>query len=265
MAAVKVRSLAALTRSQSPKIGHYVGEFVTPGIGHLLASAGCEFVFFDMEHSGFGFETLKQVLRYFEAANIPAIVRAPSKDYEGIARLCDAGAEGIMAPMVGNADEAARIVHYMKYPPAGGRGVALGIAHDNFQQGGVPVADRLESANKRTTFFALVETREGAENADEIAATPGVDCLWVGHFDLSVSVGVPGQFDHPDYLEALIHIVAAAKKHHRSLGRLVASPQEGLHDIRQGFDFICYGTDTAIYQGALIHGISALRDATKNG
>ena len=265
MAAVKVRSLAALTRSQSPKIGHYVGEFATPGIGHLLASAGCEFVFFDMEHSGFGFETLKQVLRYFEAADIPAIVRTPSKDYDGIARLCDAGAEGIMAPMIGDSDEAARIVHHMKYPPAGGRGIALGIAHDNFQHGGAPVAERLENANRRTTFFALIETREGAENADEIAAIPGVDCLWVGHFDLSVSLGVPGQFDHPDYLEALNHIVAAAKNHDRSLGRLVASPQEGLHDIEQGFDFICYGTDTAIYQGALIHGISALKGAAKDG
>ncbi|MXW87750.1 MAG: hpch/hpai aldolase [Boseongicola sp. SB0667_bin_21] len=258
-------SMAALTRSRSPKIGHYVGEFATPGIGHMLASAGCEFVFFDMEHSGFGFETLKQVLRYFEAADVPAIVRAPSKDYDGIARLCDAGAEGIMAPMIGNSEEAARILHHMKYPPVGGRGVALGSAHDNFQHGGVPVAERLESANKRTTFFALIETREGAENADEIAATPGVDCLWVGHFDLSASLGIPGQFNHPDYLEALNRIVAAAKKHDRSLGRLVSSPQEGLQDIEQGFDFICYGTDTAIYQGALVHGVSALRDAARNG
>ena len=257
--------LVALTRSQSPKFGHYVGEFVTPGIGHMLASAGCEFVFFDMEHSGFGFETLKQALRYFEAAGIPAIVRTPSKHYDGITRLCDAGAEGIMAPMVGNSDEAARVVHHMKYPPVGGRGVALGIAHDNFQPGGVSVAERLENANKRTTFFALIETCEGAENADGIAATPGVDCLWVGHFDLSVSLGIPGQFDHPDYLEALNRIVAAAKKHDRSLGRLVSSPQEGLQDIERGFDFICYGTDTAIYQSALIDGISALRDGVKNG
>lgn len=265
MATETENSMAALTRSQSPKIGHYVGEFATPGIGHMLASAGCEFVFFDMEHSGFGFETLKQVLRYFEAADIPAIVRAPSKDYDGIARLCDAGAEGIMAPMIGNSEEAARIVHHMKYPPAGGRGVALGIAHDKFQHDGVPVAERLESANKRTTFFALIETREGVENADEIAATPGVDCLWVGHFDLSASLGIAGQFNHSDYLEALNRIVAAARKHDRSLGRLVSSPQEGLQDIEQGFDFICYGTDTAIYQGALIRGISELRDAAENG
>ena len=258
-------TLAVLTRTRNPKFGHYVGEFATPGIGHLLASAGCEFVFFDMEHSGFGFETLKQVLRYFEAAGIPVIVRSPSKDYDGIARLCDAGAEGIMTPMIGSSDEAEQILNHMKYPPTGSRGVALGISHDNFQPSGVPVAERLENANKRTTFFPLIETREGAENADAIAATPGVDCLWVGHFDLSASLGIPGQFDHPEYLGALNRIVAAAKRYNRSLGRLVSSPQEGLQDIKQGFDFICYGTDTAVYQGALIQGISALKDATKNG
>ena len=252
-------SLAALTRKRSLKFGHYVGEFVSPGIGHILSSAGCEFVFFDMEHSGFGFETLKQALRYFEAAGLPVIVRTPSKDYDGIARLCDAGAEGIMAPMIGSAAEAAQIIHFMKYPPAGGRGLSLGIAHDNYQTSGRPVAERLEIANRRTTFFALVETAEGARNADEIAATPGVDCLWVGHFDLSASLGIPGQFDHPDYRDALKRIIAAAKTHDLSLGRLVASPQEGLQDIKQGFDFVCYGTDTAIYQNALIDGFSALR------
>ena len=74
-----------------------------------------------------------------------------------------------------------------------------------------------------------------------------------------------GNSTTPDYLEALNRIVAAGKKHDRSLGRLVSSPQEGLQDIKQGFDFICYGTDTAIYQGALVHGISALRDAAKDG
>ena len=105
--------LAEFICTKKPKFGHYVGEFATPGIGHLLASAGCDFVFFDMEHSGFGFETCKQVIRYFEAAKIPLIARTPTKDYDGIARLCDAGAEGIMAPMISSADEAAKIVSYM--------------------------------------------------------------------------------------------------------------------------------------------------------
>ena len=257
-------TLARLMRTKVPKFGHYVGEFATPGIGHLLASAGCDFVFFDMEHSGFGFETLKQALRYFEAADIPVVVRTPTKHYDGIARLCDAGAEGIMAPMVSNADEAARIISYMKYPPVGKRGVALGAAHDNFHISNIPIVGRLKKANNRTTFFALIETLEGLENVEEIAATPGVDCLWIGHFDLSASLGIPGQFEHPDYLKALNRIIAASKKYGRSLGQLINSIQEGTTTIAKEFDFVCYGTDTAIYQRSLIEGISELKQATGN-
>ena len=265
MSRIMEATLAGMTRSRSPKFGHYVGEFLTPGIGHILASARCDYVFFDMEHSGFSFESLKQAVRYFEAAGLPVIVRSPSKDYDVIARICDAGAEGIMVPMIKDAAEAAQMVHHIKYPPVGGRGVALGIAHDNFLSGGVPVSERLENANKRTTFFALIETSEGAENADAIPATAGVDCLWVGHFDLTASLGIPGQFENPVYLTTLERIIQAAKNHNRSLGRLVGSPKEGLADLKQGFDFCCYATDSALYQGALIAGISELRNAINDG
>ena len=106
-------TLKTMSQDRQPKFGHYVGEFVTPGIGHILASAKCDFVFFDMEHSGSGLETLKNALRYFESAGIRAIVRSPSKNYDMIARICDAGAEGIMAPMVKDAAEAAMIVNHM--------------------------------------------------------------------------------------------------------------------------------------------------------
>ena len=88
------QSLKQMARTRSAKLGHFVVEFVTPGIGHILKSAGCDFVFFDMEHSGFGFETVKSALRYFEAAGLPAIVRVPSRDYHHIARAMDMGAEG---------------------------------------------------------------------------------------------------------------------------------------------------------------------------
>ena len=86
------------------KLGHFIVEFATPGIGHILKSAGCDFVLFDLEHSGFGFETVKSAMRYFEAADLPAIVRVPSREYHHIARAMDMGAEGLMLPMVGNAE-----------------------------------------------------------------------------------------------------------------------------------------------------------------
>ena len=107
--------LKDMSKSRKAKFGHFIVEFVTPGIGHIVRNAGCDFVLFDMEHSGFGFETVKTGLRYFEAAGVPVIVRAPSKDYAHIARTCDAGAEGVMIPMVNTAEEARAIVSHMKY------------------------------------------------------------------------------------------------------------------------------------------------------
>ena len=109
--------LKEMTQHRRPKFGHYVGEFATPGIGHILASAQCDFVFFDMEHSGFSIETLKQAVRYFEAAGVAMIVRTPSKDYDMVARICDAGAQGVMAPMMKDAAEAATVVSHMFWGP----------------------------------------------------------------------------------------------------------------------------------------------------
>ena len=186
------RGLKAMAKStKTPKFGHFVVEFATPGIGHIMKSAGCDFTLFDLEHSGFSLETVKSALRYFEAADLPAIVRMPSKDYHHIARAMDMGVEGLMLPMVGNVDEVRHIINSMKYHPMGKRGVALQIAHDHYRPGAV--ADKFTAANKRSTFFCLIETAEGVENADKMAAIDGVDCLWVGHFDLSVSLGIPGR------------------------------------------------------------------------
>jgi 2-dehydro-3-deoxyglucarate aldolase/4-hydroxy-2-oxoheptanedioate aldolase len=116
--------------------------------------------------------------------------------------------------------------------------VALQVAHDDYRPG--PVKDKLAAANRRTTLFAQIETAAGVKNADAIAALPGVDCLWVGHFDLSVSLGIPGEFDHPKFKQAIERVVGAARKHGKSLGRLVPTVEQGLQLHADGFDFICY-------------------------
>src|SRR5215472_10825055 len=148
--------LKTLAGTKKPKFGHFIVEFATPGIGHILKSAGCDFVLFDLEHSGFGFETVKSAIRYFEAADLPVIVRVPSKEYHHIARAMDMGAEGLMLPMVGNVDEARHILKSMKYTPDGGRGVALQVSHDRYRPG--PVVDKFVAANRRSTFFCQIET-----------------------------------------------------------------------------------------------------------
>ena len=252
------QGLKDMAGRKAPKFGHFIVEFVTPGIGHILKSAGCDFVLFDLEHSGFGFETVKSAIRYFEAADLPVIVRAPSKEYHHIARAMDMGAEGLMLPMVGTEAEARHILNSMKYTPRGGRGVALQVAHDRYRPG--TVKEKFAAANRRSTLFCQIETAEGVDNADAIAALPGVDCLWVGHFDLSVSLGVPGEFSSKTFSDAIARVAKAAARHGKSLGRLTPTVSQGIELYGQGFDFICYSGDVWVLHDALAEAIGKLRE-----
>lgn len=260
-------TLKAMIGTKPLKAGHFVVEFATPGIGHMLKNAGCDFVVFDMEHSAFSHETIKQAVRYAEAAQLPAIVRSPSREYDHIARACDVGAEGIMLPMVGNPAEARTILDAIKYYPQGKRGVALGIAHDNYRVRST--AENLAAANRRTTIFTQIETAEGVENADAIAALDGIDCLWIGHFDLSCSLGIPGEFDNPKFVAAVKTVTKAAHKHGKSLGRLVPDVATGVALHAAGFDFLSYAGDVWVFQAAVAAGIAGLRagaaEAPKRG
>ena len=249
--------LKEMARSRDLKLGHFVVEFATPGIGQILKGAGCDFALFDTEHSGFGFETIKAVLRYMQAADLPTIVRVPSKEYHHIARAADMGAEGVMLPMVGSPEEARTILDCLKYVPDGRRGVALGIAHDRYLPG--PTLDKLAAANRRTTLFAQIETRQGVENADALAALPGVDCLWIGHFDISCALGIPGQFEHRDFTDAVKTVTKACQKHDKALGRLVPTVDEAVAMRAAGFDFLCYSGDVWALQGAVQAGLDEIR------
>ena len=254
MARTNLKRLFAAT---APKIGHAIFEFDTPGIGQIIAAADVDFVFLDMEHSGFGYMEIKRTITALRAGGIAALVRPPSNNYHHVARALDAGAEGLAMPMVSSKAEAEEIVAHMKYPPQGHRGVALGIAHDRYQPG--PTDRKLAAANRRTALVALIETAEGIKNIDQIAAVAGVDCLWIGHFDLSASLGIPGQFDHPTFAKAEDRVRRAARKHNRALGRLAADAEGCAALYRAGFDVVCYSGDLWVYQQALIAGMAELR------
>lgn len=239
------------------KVGTFVCEFATPGIGYILKNAGLDFVFLDMEHSGFDVATLKTVLRYFEAADLPCLVRPAAKDYYAMARMLDVGAQGLCLPMVSTAEEAREIVRQCKYVPDGERGVALGIMHDRFTPG--PVMEKLAKANRDTMIFPLIETAEAIENVEAIATTEGVDALWLGHFDLSCSLGIPGQFDHSAFKDAVARTCAAAKTAGIPLGRIANDAADGAAQYGQGFDMIAISGDVWLLQAALSAAAADLR------
>lgn len=256
-----IANLKRMMSSGKTKVGHSIFEFNTPGIGEIVAAAGVDFVFLDMEHSGFGITEIKQTIVSFRAGNIPVLVRPPSDSAHHIARALDAGADGLAIPMVGSKEEAEHIVSCMKYPPQGNRGVALNIAHDHYVPG--DPATTLAAANRRTAIVALIETEEGISNIDAIASVKGLDCVWIGHFDLSCSLGINGQFDHPDFLKATDKVERAAKKHNKALGRLTADAAGAIALHKKGYDVLCYSGDLWVYQQALIEGITDIREGCK--
>jgi 2-keto-3-deoxy-L-rhamnonate aldolase RhmA len=246
-----------LLSSRDVKIGHFVGEFLTPGIGYIVREAGCDYVTFDMEHSGLEFETVRTALRFAEAAGLATMVRPPSKLYPDIARTLDIGADAVMAQNVATAEEARAIVSFMKYPPQGMRGVTAGHYHDRFRGG--PLGPKLVALNQSTALFALIESAEGVANAEAIAGTDGVDCLYVGHVDLSVDLGIPGQNDHPKIVDAVTKVAGACRKHGKSFAWSVGTVGTLEEARRLGADFIDYGGDASLLRDALAQGVAEIR------
>jgi 2-dehydro-3-deoxyglucarate aldolase/4-hydroxy-2-oxoheptanedioate aldolase len=240
------------------KLGLFALEFATPGLPLIVKEGGADFLVLDREHSGFGFETVKTVAIGARAADLPLVVRIAHRHPSEVARALDAGADGIMAPLVCSAQQAAEIVAWATYPPAGGtRGVGMLLPHDGYRAG--PPAAKMAEANATRAVIIQIETREGVENAEAIAALPGVDGLWLGHLDLSCSLGIPGRFDHPDFLAASAHVAAAAKRHGKALGRMAGSADEARRLAADGYDTIALFSDIAALQGRLAEAVAALR------
>jgi 2-dehydro-3-deoxyglucarate aldolase/4-hydroxy-2-oxoheptanedioate aldolase len=241
--------------------GAMVFEFFSAGIPQICKNAGAEFVLYDMEHTGLGFETLKTQCALCRGLDIVPMARVPRGEYHFIARALDVGALGVMVPMVGSRDEAEHIVSCTRYPPRGRRGAAFGFAHDDYESGDIDA--KIAALHERTLVIAQIETLEGLENVDAIAAVDDIDALWVGHFDLTNFLGIPGQFEHPTYLAAIDRVLAACAAHAKAPAFLASDPQWARDYAAKGFRLMAYGIDQMLLQDALSRGLEALRAARR--
>ena len=239
-------------------IGAMIFEFFTPGLPRLMKNARAEYVMYCMEHTGASFETMKAQFALCRALGVVPLARVPGTEYDFIARALDIGALGVMVPLVDTAEQAQFIVSCTRYPPAGGRrGAAFGFAHDDYEGG--DVIEKMKMIHDRTLVIAMIETKQGLENLDAIAAVPGVDVLWLGHFDMSNFLGIPGDFGHPMFQDAIKRIVAAAKKHGKAAGYMAASAALGKEYLGHGFRMIATGTDQGMLQEATREMLDGMR------
>ncbi len=241
-------------------LGTMVFEFATPGIARIAAAAGAEFVVFDQEHSGWGIDTIRTLMATARAADVVPLVRVPATQYHFIARPLDVGARGVMVPMVETAEQASLVVSSAKYPPQGNRGAAFGVAHDDYEAA-VDVLSGMQNANDETLVIVQIETQRGIENVEEIAAVESVDVLWIGLNDLTNSMGIPGQFDHPDYLRAIDRFLEACRGKGKAPGIMSTGVNEARAQLEQGFRCVAYWGDIWLYASALREGLASIREA----
>lgn len=238
-------------------VGHMLLEFGTRGIAQMVDRAGADFIIIDTEHSAFTIADLADLVAWFKTTPVAPIVRIPQIQYHFIARTLDMGALGIMVPNVKTGEQAQAIVNAAKYAPLGDRGVILGQAHTDYR--GVDPREFMEFANQNTTVICQIESEEGMENIEAIATTPGVDILWVGHFDLTQSMGIPGQFHDERFQNALKQVVETAKKHGLRAGIQPGSLAQAEEWMAAGFNVISYSADFALYMDVLSQGIADVR------
>jgi 2-keto-3-deoxy-L-rhamnonate aldolase RhmA len=227
-------------RSGGVAIGQIVLDLFTPGMGPMLAAAGLEFVIYDMEHGRCDIQLLEQMVISCRGTDIVPLARVPDVNYVPLSRLLDVGARGVMIPRVETRQQMETAVRALKYAPDGNRGVALGVAHDLYRSGG---AASLPKANEDTMVIAIIETVTALENIDEIVSTPGLDVAWMGHYDLTVSMGIPAQFDNPRFLAAMDLLVQTSARHGVAAGFLTAGPEDAIRWIDKGFRAISLGSD----------------------
>jgi 2-keto-3-deoxy-L-rhamnonate aldolase RhmA len=237
--------------------GVMVMECTNPGLPQIFAGAGADFIMYDQEAGCLDIAAVKLQAALCRGLGVAPMVNVPWHDYSMLTRALDCGAMGLMVPVVQTEAEAHSIARITHYPPAGTRGVAFGIAHDDYATADIGAAMQL--ADARTLVAVKIETAQGVENAHAIAAVRGIDVLFVGHMDLSVSLGIPGRYDDPRFIAARDKVMAACRAHGKAGGCLSATPDLAREWMAAGFRFVLYGTDVMLLANGFSDGLRAIR------
>src|SRR5579883_2192184 len=183
------------------QVGTQLAQLRNPEVVRALGAAGLHWIFIDTEHGGMGIESVQDITRACLQSNISPIVRVADLQYSLVARALDCGAQGIIFPRVESPELLAKAVSWMKFPPAGIRGFGLGPAHIEWHFAGIPAV--IEHANEHTLTVLQIETQLAFERREELLTVPGIDVVLVGPADLSISLGIPGQFENPKLIETI--------------------------------------------------------------
>jgi 2-keto-3-deoxy-L-rhamnonate aldolase RhmA len=234
------REIKRKLRDGQPTLGSWL-TFRDPAVAEILARAGFDWLGIDMEHSPITISEAQELIRAISLCGVTALVRLSSNDQTLAKRVLDAGAGGIIVPMVNNAEDAKQAVAMAKYPPAGTRSAGLARA----QSYGPGFEDYIAHANDDTIVVVQIEHTDGVKNAAKILAVDGIDAYMVGPYDLTASMGIPGRFHEKSYTAALEKVRAAGKSAGVPAGLHVVYPDPAELKKRagEGYLFLVHSVD----------------------
>lgn len=245
------------------KLGQFViGSFFrlpSPDLVEIFGEAGFDFIIIDQEHGAVSIETTSNLVRACDLVGMAAIVRIPDNQPWLIQHALDVGALGVQVPQIGTVSDADRVVRASKFAPMGSRGVCRNVraarysARDRF--------DYMGESNRDTLVVVQIESKEGVENLGGILSVPGLDVVFLGPYDLSQSLGVPGQVDHPKVRGMMEQAVAACRLAGVAAGVYADSVEAVRHWVGMGVQYVAVGVDTALIYTLTHKMVSELRSA----
>lgn len=235
-----MNSLKAKLKNREITIGSWI-TFSDPAIAEIMAKSGFDWLVIDNEHSCLTVSNIQELIRVIDLCGVPPLVRVMQNNSDLIKKFMDAGAHGVIVPMVNTKEDAEKVVNAVKYSPIGTRGVGLSRAQNYSRD-----FESYRKWNQENSIVIIqVEHYLAIENLEAIMSVEGVDGFIVGPYDLSGSLGIPGEFNHPKFLEAINTITEKAKKNGYLIGQHVVEPNPSLIQgkIENGYKFLAFGVD----------------------
>ncbi len=225
----------------------------------MYHECGYDVVMIDREHTALNSETILEHIRLCRALGIPSMVRVADHSYHEFNRFLDQAPDGIMVPRIRTRADAELVVNTVKYPPLGQRGLGGSTCPTGKYLGWPKVTDQVEYVNEQLVVGIQIETVEALNDVDNILSVPGIDMAIVGNDDLSIGMGIPGQLDHPRYLQAVETIIAACQKHHVLPGIAGGDPTWVRYWRDKGMRVFWCAADVVSMWQATRSGIDAIR------
>lgn len=234
-------------RANEPVLGMLV-TMPSVNLAQTLAAAGLDWLMIDMEHGPIDLAATHAMIAATAGTPCAPMVRVPIGNLELTKPVLDSGAFGIVFPMVCSGEDARRVLDQMRYPPAGARGVGAMYAP---QRWGLTMPDYLRQANEHVATFVLIEHSEAVRNLDDILAVPGIDAALIAPYDLSASLGLTGQLDHPDVVAAIAEAERKILAGPTALGGLALTAEDANAKLERGYRVLILGYDVHLINTAV--------------